>query len=72
MRLMSEILKLRRGQFQLKTYARMYCPDLKNGWDIYEIRGIDRERGCMIVVRPDQYICTGVAVGCLWGIGGVF
>ena len=28
----------------------------ENGQDIFELRGIDRDAGCMVVVRPDQYI----------------
>jgi phenol 2-monooxygenase len=24
--------------------------------DIFDMRGIHREQGCMIVVRPDQYV----------------
>ena len=27
-----------------------------SGQDIFALRGIDRERGCMVVVRPDQYV----------------
>ena len=23
---------------------------------IFTLRGIDRERGCMVMVRPDQYV----------------
>jgi phenol 2-monooxygenase len=34
----------------------MFCSDLKNGHDIFAMRGIERERGCMVVVRPDQYV----------------
>ena len=26
--------------------------------DIYDMRGIHRERGCLIVVRPDQYVAN--------------
>jgi phenol 2-monooxygenase len=53
---MPDLLKPLRGRFGLKDYRKMYCPDLKNGRDIYTMRGIDREQGCMILVRPDQYI----------------
>jgi phenol 2-monooxygenase len=24
--------------------------------DIFDMRGINRETGCMVVVRPDQYV----------------
>jgi phenol 2-monooxygenase len=34
----------------------MFCPDLKGGNNIFEMRGIDRQQGCIVVVRPDQYI----------------
>jgi phenol 2-monooxygenase len=34
----------------------MFCADLTGGNDIFTMRGIDRERGCMVVVRPDQYV----------------
>ena len=34
----------------------MFCPDLKTGQDIFDMRGIDRERGCVVIVRPDQYV----------------
>jgi phenol 2-monooxygenase (NADPH) len=46
----------RKGRYGLRDYEKMFCPDLKSGNDIFTMRGIDRERGCMVVVRPDQYI----------------
>ena len=46
----------RKGCFGLIDYEKAYCPDLKNGPDIFDLRGIDRERGAMVVVRPDQYV----------------
>ncbi len=33
----------------------MFYPDFQAG-DIFDERGIDRERGCLVVVRPDQYV----------------
>ena len=36
--------------------TRRCCPDFKSGADIFDMRGVDRERGCMVVVRPDQYV----------------
>ena len=30
--------------------------DLKAGTDVFEMRGIDRSQGCIVVVRPDQYV----------------
>lgn len=53
---MPSFLLPRKGRYGLRDYEKMFCPDLKSGNDIFEMRGIDRERGCMVVVRPDQYI----------------
>jgi 2-polyprenyl-6-methoxyphenol hydroxylase-like FAD-dependent oxidoreductase len=50
------LLLPRKGRLGLRDYEKMFCADLKNGNDIFDMRGIDRERGCMVVVRPDQYI----------------
>jgi phenol 2-monooxygenase len=53
---MPSFLLPRKGRYGLCDYEKMFCPDLKSGNDIFTMRGIDRERGCMVVVRPDQYI----------------
>ena len=53
---MPSFLLPRKGRYRLLDYEKMFCPDLKNGHDIFAMRGIDRDRGCMVVVRPDQYV----------------
>jgi phenol 2-monooxygenase (NADPH) len=45
-----------KGRFGLRDYEKAFCADLKSGKDIFAMRGIDRERGCMVIVRPDQYV----------------
>jgi phenol 2-monooxygenase (NADPH) len=50
------ILLPRKGRFGLIDYEKAYSPDLKNGPDIFDLRGIDREKGAIVVVRPDQYV----------------
>jgi phenol 2-monooxygenase (NADPH) len=50
------ILLPRKGCFGLIDYEKAYCPDRKNGCDIFDLRGIDRAKGAMVVVRPDQYV----------------
>jgi phenol 2-monooxygenase len=45
-----------KGRYGLRDYEKMFCPDFKGGNDIFAMRGIDRDRGCMVVVRPDQYV----------------
>ena len=53
---MPSVLLPRKGRFGLIDYEKMFCPDLKAGTDIFDMRGVDREQGCMVVVRPDQYV----------------
>ena len=45
-----------KGRYGLCDYEKMFCPDLKSGHDVFAMRGIDRNAGCMVVVRPDQYV----------------
>ena len=45
-----------KGRYGLLDYEKMFCPDFKSGHDIFAMRGIDRQAGCMVVVRPDQYV----------------
>lgn len=47
-----------KGKHNLRDYEKTFCPDLENSDDIFDKRGIDRERGCMVVVRPDQHIAN--------------
>jgi phenol 2-monooxygenase (NADPH) len=50
------ILLPRKGRFGLIDYEKAYSPDFKNGRDIFDLRGVDREKGAIVVVRPDQYV----------------
>jgi phenol 2-monooxygenase len=45
-----------KGRYGLIDYEKAFCADLKGGRDIFTLRGVDRERGCIVVVRPDQYV----------------
>ncbi|APH70164.1 FAD-binding monooxygenase [Aquibium oceanicum] len=51
-----DLLKPRKGRFGLVDYEKAFCSDLKGGRDIFDLRGVDRERGCLVIVRPDQYV----------------
>jgi 2-polyprenyl-6-methoxyphenol hydroxylase-like FAD-dependent oxidoreductase len=53
---MPSFLKPRKGCYGLIDYEKMFCPDMKYGQDIFDMRGIDRDHGCLVLVRPDQYI----------------
>lgn len=45
-----------KGKYGLNDYEKVFYAD--EGNDIYELRGIDRSSGCMVLVRPDQHIAT--------------
>jgi phenol 2-monooxygenase len=44
------------GCYGLCDYEKVFCVDAKRGEDIYAMRGIAKDTGCMVVVRPDQYV----------------
>ena len=52
---MPSVLLPKKGKFGLIDYEKMFCVDPKAG-DIFDLRGVNRETGCMVVVRPDQYV----------------
>jgi phenol 2-monooxygenase/3-hydroxybenzoate 4-monooxygenase len=53
---MPALLLPRKGRHGLHDYEKVFCPDVKNGPDIFNLRGVDRQNGALVVVRPDQYI----------------
>jgi phenol 2-monooxygenase len=53
---MPALLLPQKGRFGLRDYEKVFCSDLKDGHDIFALRGINRDAGCMVIVRPDQYV----------------
>ena len=53
---MPSLLRPGKGIYGLYDYEKVFCADLKSGEDIFDMRSIDRERGCIVIVRPDQYV----------------
>jgi phenol 2-monooxygenase len=47
-----------KGRYGLRDYEKAFSADLRDGNDIFAMRGIDRERGCLVVVRPDQFVAN--------------
>ena len=50
------LLRPAKGALGLVDYEKVFCPDLKAGQDIFDMRGINRVNGCVVIVRPDQYV----------------
>lgn len=53
---MPTLLRPHVGRYGLCDYEKVFCADLKRGEDIFALRGIDRAAGCIVIVRPDQYV----------------
>ena len=53
---MPKLLRPAKGRFGLCDYEKVFCADVKSGEDIFDMRGIDRVNGCMVVLRPDQHV----------------
>lgn len=53
---MHDFLKPRKGKYGLIDYEKVFTPNLDEHGDIFDVRGIDRGLGALVVVRPDQYV----------------
>ena len=51
-----ELLRPRVGRLGLVDREKVFCPDLDAGPDVFDLRGVDRSCGAMVVVRPDQHV----------------
>lgn len=51
------LLRPTKGRLGLVDYEKVFCSDRRAG-DIYDLRSIDRTSGCVIIVRPDQYVAN--------------
>ncbi|MBC7377050.1 MAG: FAD-dependent monooxygenase [Burkholderiaceae bacterium] len=60
---MPELLFPHKGRFGLRDYEKAWCALKDAAQDIYALRGIDRKQGCLVVVRPDQYIAHVLPLG---------
>ncbi len=53
-----DLLVPRKGRYGLRDYEKVFCPDIESGTDIFDLRGIDRQEGCIVLVRPDQHVAN--------------
>jgi 2-polyprenyl-6-methoxyphenol hydroxylase-like FAD-dependent oxidoreductase len=69
---MPALLWPRKGRYGLRDYEKMFCPDLKNHNDIFDLRGIARKKGCVVIVRPDQYVANVLPLDAYAELGAFF
>ncbi len=53
---MPDFLWPAKGRYGLRDYEKVFQSSAE--YDLFARRGIDRARGCMVVVRPDQHIAN--------------
>jgi phenol 2-monooxygenase len=54
--LIPSLLVPNKGRYGLRDYEKLYCSEAGTEADIFERRGIDRTDGCIVIVRPDQFV----------------
>ncbi|MGB0927832.1 MAG: FAD-dependent monooxygenase [Pikeienuella sp.] len=65
------LLRPTKGRYGLIDYEKAFCPAVK-GPDIFDHRGIDRERGALIIVRPDQYVAEVLPLEAVTALSSYF
>ena len=53
---MPDLLFPLKGRYGLRDYEKAFCALDNASQNIFTLRNINREHGCLVVVRPDQYI----------------
>lgn len=66
-----------KGSLQLRDYEKVFCADQRpessgGGKDIYEMRGVNRDQGCIVIVRPDQYVADVLPLNDYQGLSRFF
>jgi phenol 2-monooxygenase (NADPH) len=60
---MPELLFPKKGRYSLRDYEKAFCAldDVKQ--NIFAMRNVNKAVGCLVVVRPDQYIAQVMPLG---------
>ncbi len=58
-----ELLFPPKGRYGLRDYEKAFCAQGDAIQNIYAMRRINQESGCLVVVRPDQYIAQVLRIG---------
>ncbi len=69
---MPALLRPHKGRFGLCDYEKVFCADRRGGRDIFDMRGIARASGCMVVLRPDQHVAHILPLDDGAGLAGFF
>jgi phenol 2-monooxygenase len=61
-----------KGRYGLTDYEKVFCADTLNGPDIFDLRGIDRQHGALLILRPDQFVASVLPLADTSGMAGFF
>ena len=58
-----ELLFPHKGRLGQRDYEKAFCAMDDESQNIYRMRGIDCQQGCLVVLRPDQYVAQVLPLG---------
>lgn len=67
---MPPLLRPHKGRYGLVDYEKLFAVDPAQ--DLYELRGVDRDTGCVVVVRPDQHVAAVLPLDAHEALGEFF
>ncbi|MCW1932007.1 FAD-dependent monooxygenase [Pararhodobacter zhoushanensis] len=60
------------GIYALTDYEKVFCADHSSDQDIFAMRGINRQTGCLVVMRPDQHVAHILPLDDFAGLSAFF
>ncbi len=71
------VLAPKKGKYGLRDFEKVFCADNRpassgGGRNIYDMRGINKEQGCVVIVRPDQYVADVLPLDDYEGVSAFF
>lgn len=60
------------GRLGLCDYEKVFCADTRPGQDVFDLRGIDRAAGAVVLVRPDQHVALVTPLADRVALGAYF
>ncbi|MGC1506267.1 MAG: FAD-dependent monooxygenase [Sulfitobacter sp.] len=61
-----------KGCFRLIDYEKVFCADDSDRGDVYDLRGINRQHGALLIIRPDQFVAAVLPLEDTTGIAAFF
>jgi len=68
---MHSVLKPRKGKYGLVDYEKVLCAQKGINSNIFDLREVNRTKGAMVLVRPDQYVSTVLPIDATTELFGI-